>query len=444
MLNEKMPSAGPISPELCQDEYFRYRDVAENSPDSKPLHTPARVDPGQADESAAPVTPTPAADAMVPAVPDSTAEPPVPIPEDSTAVTELPFVTVEPVVNPRPHRKRKLPLLVAGIAAALILAAGLLAWKHFDSYEEAVTLAREHSFQAARDVLFLPELADLHDPDFALYLRAGTAMERGLHEDARNVLENLPRNYRDTHNLLLEIDYQQAKAVLEQCDYALAIRLFAPLKDAGYLDSPELYCRARMEQANQEIAQIHTIADVKSGLQTLDTLISEGYIPAKVAKHNALELIYDHGISLYESEIYNVAVRYLQLAEGYSHADDYIDLCYAYYNELSLDDLWDLRSYEDASSLLLEDYYLTKFLQGSWYTRDRGYHLSMSANGYLSYTLPWVDFGDCYRIEAGEIRLYYDRNYYDAIGLYKITIVSWREISVYCYQNNRTYTLYRE
>ena len=434
MLKEKRPAAEPTDSSQRQSESFRYRDTAENIPDSKALHTPSTSAAEQNGET--PLHSAPEAPAMAEEISDSTVDS---VPE----VPEIPAVT--PAPSPVPGKKRKLPRLIAGIAAALVLAAGFCIFGHFRTYKLALSYSADGLFPKALDeTIFLPGLTKFHDPNFLSYSEGGNALGQKDYARAREILESLPPDYRETAFLIQESYYRQANEILQQGDYSLAIQLFQPLKDQGFRDSEELYQRALMEQAILQVEQIHKIADVKTGLNTLTTLISDGYIPAKVAKHNAMDLVYDHALSLYETEQYNLALRYLKLVPGYSDSNDYQNLCYAHYQELSVKELWALRQYADAKALLYEEYYLTEFLSGIWYTKDRGSHLRMSKDGDLSYNLPQFDYGDYYRIEGGIIMLYYDNAYYTPRNLFRITLVNWNEITVYCYHNNSTYTLYRD
>jgi hypothetical protein len=68
----------------------------------------------------------------------------------------------------------------------------------------------------------------------------------------------------------------------------------------------------------------------------------------------------------------------------------------------------------------------------------------MKDDGYINYNLPWFNYGDYYRIEDGIMLLYPENSYNSTKALFAFEAVTPDCIEVYCYQNKRTYTLYRQ
>ena len=87
-----------------------------------------------------------------------------------------------------------------------------------------------------------------------------------------------------------------------------------------------------------------------------------------------------------------------------------------------------------------------RFLKGSWTSGSWYFTMAELEDGtcQTSYNLPWFDYGDYYGIEDGVYFLYVDGSYEtDRRNMFRFTIISWDTISVYCYKDGSTYTLYR-
>ena len=68
----------------------------------------------------------------------------------------------------------------------------------------------------------------------------------------------------------------------------------------------------------------------------------------------------------------------------------------------------------------------------------------MKEDGRISYDIPWINYGDYYRIEDG-IVLKYNKNTFDITKkLFAIKIVNKNCITIFAYKNGRTYTLFRQ
>ena len=98
--------------------------------------------------------------------------------------------------------------------------------------------------------------------------------------------------------------------------------------------------------------------------------------------------------------------------------------------------------FEDAASLiLLNQNSSEEFLEGYW--KGSGGYFKMKPDDWTNYTLPFFNYGDYYEIKNGTYFKYPEDSPSDTKALFDFTIISEGSIEVYCYQNCRTYTLYR-
>ena len=68
----------------------------------------------------------------------------------------------------------------------------------------------------------------------------------------------------------------------------------------------------------------------------------------------------------------------------------------------------------------------------------------MDDEGYISYNLPWFDYGDYYKIENGELLLYPKKDEKATKTMYTIVAIAPNQIQVYCHKDGSTYTLNRQ
>lgn len=110
----------------------------------------------------------------------------------------------------------------------------------------------------------------------------------------------------------------------------------------------------------------------------------------------------------------------------------------------SYSDLVKLLSFEDAASIILDNY-TEEFLTGTWRSSDGLMYFTMNdnSNHSISYNLPWIDFGDHYRIENGIILKFYEKDEDDTRKLFRIQIVDKDVIIVYCFKDSSEYRLTR-
>lgn len=391
-----------------------------------------------------------------------------------------------PEISAAPKKRRTLPLILAAAAACLVLAIGITGLVYHNRYEEAYALAGDGHYREAQTTLTLPSITELHDPELLRYIDAGILLTDGEYDGARLLLEPLAQQgylnsaelvleanyldarecmrradhagaqalleplaeagYLDSAELLLQIRYDQSRIALDRGDWEDAMALLKPLADQDYADSFSLYCEAKLGYAWQLIENTGDYSSVESGLVYMNQLTDAGYAQAQTALEDAYTKIYDHSVSLYQEARTGEAQAYFQLLGDHSRSADYLTLCQAHGLQASLEALWGLRGFADADALLLNEYYLSWFLEGSW--SSGSYYCSVEFDGdgssysyTLSYNLPWQYSGSC-DIEDGVMMIYHNGGS-TAYKEFKFTIRSWDEIVVYCYKDSSSHTLYR-
>lgn len=364
-----------------------------------------------------------------------------------TSSSSGPEVIIEATTTSHRNRKPLIPTLL-GLTAALILVAGICIWQHFNSYEDAASLAEGGLAQKAQDTLFLPWLTHLHDPDFLPYLDARVLLAEGNYDRAQDLLAPLASaGYRDAKELVLEIDYRRGCDAMDRGILTQAIEYLAPLAEQGYRDSWNLYCEARLGYALERLEDLWDFTEVEKSFGYISDAIREGYLPARSIWDEACSTVYDFAVRMYEADDLPGAARYFALLGNYSQSTDYLTLCRTYDYTTTVDELWSLRGFANADEILLTQYYLCEFLIGSWRTSDNGYYYTMEANTnqyayYCTYNLPWQYTGN-FEIVEGVYRVFHNGGG-TSLSEFRISIDSWDQITIYCYSNGRYYTLYRK
>ena len=421
-----------------------------NPPELKASRLPVLAEDAQtrepSDNQPTPRTPVPAEEEPIPAPDPAPIIPPEPepvAPPEPEGPTEL-VPQPETVVPPRKPRMSRILLAAAAVVA---LAVGLCLYLHFDSCKDGMRLATLSHFHEARDAIFLDGLVGLHDPEFADYLEGGERMLDKDYDGARALLGPLAQaGYQNCPDLLREIDYRQGCDALNRGNLPEAIRYLEPVAAIFYKDSFDLYCEARISRGLELVTNLQNINSVRDGLLLLSGVAADGYPSGREAQNHARDMVYNYGIELYYQDNLADALDYFSLTEGYADTDKYVILCNTYWGTTTLEELWDLRSFANAEDLLLDQYYLCEFLLGNWKTANGTYYYKMEENTnhyayYCSYNLPWQYTGD-FVIEDGVYMVYHNGG--SPRSEFRISIISWNQISIYCFKNGNTYTLYRK
>ena len=374
------------------------------------------------------------------------------------------------IVKPRKkNTKRRIWIATACMIAAVLLIYG-------GTYFAAVKLSENGSFKTAQKLIFVPFVTNLHDPQFTAYLSAGCAMEDHDFDTAQETFEALG-DYRSSKKLLdgmleREVRYlmaeQRFSEAVHRCkqlddkelkgqvyyeaglyylyqmnDCEWAAGLLSKAQNFGYDVAPELLAEANYGWAVELIDRGYYI----QAFRRLDS--AKEYEKTGQLRETLQETIYSLGIDAYHTGQYSEALDLFQCITPYERSEDYLTLvqarnCYWFENTAGhVQKLKELFYFEDAADILLtNDSLLKEYLLGAWYTSDGYYYFTMTREDRTSYNLPWFDFGDYYRFNNGVYELCRESDGASR-PLFEFTLLSPDSINVYCYQNGRTYTLYR-
>ena len=291
-------------------------------------------------------------------------------------------------------------------------------------------------------MIFLPIVTEIHDTQLVEYVDAGCLMDARKYEEAKKSFESLS-GYIDADGLALEAKYRWALQLADKGEFSSAVKLLDTLSKKGYKDSEE------------KVKDIHyrwawALVDEEKYTQALPILESiRGYSDVNDAISIVKELIYLEGQTLYYEKEFVKAKSRFQVISSYADSEKYLILldaqCSSLFQdtEMIVDNLIGIFSFEDAAKLLLSTHAIgEKFLSGKW--KGDGYYFTLDDEGSISYSLPWFDYGDFYRIEDGAILLFPEDDENNTRVLFNVSALTPDSIQVFCHKNSKTYTLYRQ
>jgi len=302
----------------------------------------------------------------------------------------------------------------------VLIVSGVIAFFVFQG--RAVKLAEAGEYSKAKRCLFLPSITEQIDPYLNDYIDAGLLLEQGKYLEAEERFkEHLA--YRNSEEMVNKSLFMYVEALANKGDYIQALEWLEKLVKAQYRPAEQSYTRLRKEAYNSAVAD-------------------------------------------YRSDEVSRAKFTFVLLNGYKQSDKYltlIDIRSAVLLEETLTDeeykqLVSLLNFEDVGELLMEnDTIATRFLAGKWKTADNKYYLNVSQQGAMTYTLPAEKKANTrIKVENGLFKLYPKRDsavaeimaYYDAPleypYIFQVDVIDKDTISVYCYKDRTTYTLYRQ
>lgn len=344
--------------------------------------------------------------------------------------------------------RKRIPVAAAVLVVVLtILVAAVSAY--FVGYQRAYQLAQSGDYAAARQCLFVPQITQMHDQQIGVYIEAGSLMDSGQYAEAKKLFQSLP-GFLNSDTMALETDYRYAAQLADMNEFNQAILKYNLLVASDYKDAKEKAVETRYRKALFLIYEEQDYLGAKSLLASPDLDSMENI----VAVRNELnELLYQEAIELYrggsyiaagyrfpggykDSEKYQLLIQAHNNADGYATAD--------YYAETILK-LRKIFYFEDASDVLLSSQsFAEEFLRGDWRSTAGGKYFKMDAKGSISYNLPWIDYGDYYEIQNGNLLLYPKNNPSATRTMYSITALSPDQIQVYCHKDGSTYILNRQ
>lgn len=375
---------------------------------------------------------------------------------------------------PKKHRLPKKASIAIAAASVVVLVVGGYAGSYFGT----LTFAKKQDFTMANRFLFLPALTRLHDSSLTAYVEAGCLMTQGQYQDAAEKLKALP-GYLDADAMAMEADYGLVLQYADAGDFENARTLMEQLVEQNYEDGPKKMQALRYQEASY---QLYEEKDFETAYKAFKQLDKEAY-PG--AKDMACEALYQWAMDLILNEKYAAAYHKLDSIRDYSGVQETLktlaDLMYAEAQKLyregeyaqaevlfscissykdsqkyitligarsfpydvsdkMLRDLIKMFDFEDTPEVLI--YGNCGFLQGRW--SGDGYYFTMKEDGRISYNLPSSYYGDYYRLEDGYILFYPANDWMATKKTFHIEALSPDCIKVYCYQNNKSYILYRQ
>ena len=387
---------------------------------------------------------------------------------------------VEQNQSPKPITQKAKPAQKRIVLVVTVLVVVALLGSYVGCYFAARINAQNGEFATADSLLFAVPITKIHDAKLVAYIEAGQLMVARNYDGAKVGFESVSGymnadelvkeadyryaaqyadannfedaeaiylglgDYKDSAVMALEVKYREGTYVLlEKKDYLKAFTIFYQLSQKKYEKADEmmdetqyLWALAMIEDeeyvdAFKKLTSIKNYSDVKEVLKALE------------------KVIYAEGQNLYYSEKFSEAKKRFDCISSYSDSKKYLTLIEAHSASLwsvsdsMLNSLINIFYFEDASELLLSTQAMgKKFLLGTW--RGDGYYFTMEEDGHINYNLPWFNYGDYYRIKDGIMLLYPENNYNSTKALFAFEAVTPDCIEVFCYQNNRTYTLYRQ
>lgn len=277
------------------------------------------------------------------------------------------------------------------------------------------------------------------------YLQAGQVLESGAYMDAAALYEALG-DYRDAADKAIEAQLMRADALADGGNFESAKELLGELIDEGCEQAGEaliaVYKRSAADYAEKEqyikacneLLELEAKADVD--------------VERQIARYR--KKAYDSAVSDYRAGDYAASTALMEALGDYEDAETYLFLANVHTKTAwvaadalsAVQQLAVLILKEDAAELLVSRQALAEqFLAGYW-EGDGGY-FSMESDGYISYDLPYVDYGDYYYIEDGVVLLYPEDDPYATKELFSIRVITVDCIQVYAYADGETYTLFR-
>jgi len=321
---------------------------------------------------------------------------------------------------------------------------------YLGSYLAARSFAKKGEFNSADNSLLVPAITKLHDKQLAVYIEAGTMMEDQQYSTAKELFATIP-GFLDADTMAQEADYRHAAQLAEENNFDAAINKYQLLAAAGYKDSKAQVKEVRFSRG------LYIFYEEENYLKAYNYLSNSEYNDREnisKIRNELKELLYVEAVTFYrEGNLDQASTRFV---EGYKDSDKYqllIEVQQSYYGwwglggdpEQDVKKLIDFFDFEDTAEVLLStDTLAEEFLRGNWKSATGGKYFKMDKEGGISYNLPWINYGDYYKIENGKLLLYPKNNENATRTMYTISALDPDQIQVYCHKDGSTHTLYRQ
>ena len=298
------------------------------------------------------------------------------------------------------------------------------------------------------------------------YKRAETLLNTGNYEEAISAFTALG-GYKDSadrikeaEELIRERKYKKALDLVNAGSYEEAISAFTDL--GGYRDSADRIKEAEGLILERDYRAAEDLLAGENYRKAMDAFAALGsYKDAKDNVEQIRQDVYLRGTETYGKGDPGGAKRLLsQIDPAYKQTDDYLFLSdvhehiepvnrvhsrYDGDEAADFDRLKGMMGFEDVNDLILSTYgFAAKYLNGKWKADTGGYTFSLEEESGIEYDLPNFDYGDYYSIRDGVLMTYVKDGEEEAKDLFRFTVTDWDTFTVYCYKNEKTYTLTRQ
>ncbi len=387
---------------------------------------------------------------------------------------------------PRFKLSRKAAVISLISVALVILAFGILLITSESSYVTATNYIVEGEYAKAEESLKGALSFYKDSQKLSRYIRAGLYLKSNEFEKAKKIYENLD-DFKDAADMVSETDYLYAKYLVENSSFESAKKMFIELGD--YKDSKDMVMGVDLAEAQSYIEKgkfdtaekmLNELAG--SGYEKAEDLLPEisyqkallnigeedwisaiseleaigEYKDSKDKLETIKEDLYVEALDFFENKEYDFAKENLEIITGYKQADDYIGLIPLLIiiddkEELTKDEYETFMSYSgliNVSEYVLKDSVIFWFLIGYWEDSSGDYRFEMSYDKDKDHWSAWDSFtnwdGDFYYdIEDAKFIIYSEEDD-SAHDLYEFEFEGMDTIRVYCYEDDKTYTLHRE
>lgn len=337
---------------------------------------------------------------------------------------------------PKKKSKTGLKLLVA-VLAVLVVLVGTYA----GTYLAAYSAAAKGDAAKASSLLPVRQVTALHDPQLAKYADAADLMEKGEYKAAEEAFKELG-SYMDCYDKADDAAFLHGEQLLEDGYYSAANELFRKLEKKNHDGA------AQMEKESRYCWALALSAEGKTK-EAYDKMSELGsYSDASYRKDQLAGQLYREAVGFYsQGRLESAKEAFLALGR-YKDSSKYLTLIKAAtatapVSDALIEELKAMLAFENTAEVLMSNQEVAQqFLLGKW--RGDGRYLEMKSNGDITYDIPWIEFGDYYRIEQGKFLLFKEGQPNDTQMLFAIKVIDANCVKFYSYKNNKTYIMYRQ
>ena len=389
-------------------------------------------------------------------------------------------------------KKRVGPLIVLLFVFLLIIAP---VGTYFTTYLLAVKNAKDKDFKSADKMLICRPLTNLHDDLLIIYVDAGLVMKDDIldeaaikyysissYEDSRSRANQCSTEYAEKlvkkgkfddemdwglkvsgyntelgNDIMLEARYYIAANELENysdynSDSILSIKNeLQNVYDLGYKDAYDTLIESQAVLALYYAKNTY----YKNAIKTIDSIKDYNSKTADIYNELA-EIVFSHGVTLFNDGELKEAYDYFDLIYYYSNASSYKAVCN--YLNLAVTDYTGAKyiksafEYDDvpniASVIFKDDRLSYRFLIGEWNSSGHSYYFNQSRTNDIFLFETNIPF-----IESAENESYFFKGNVMYLGtcyslanrpVFTFQIDSYNEMSIYSEKDGQTYCFYRQ